>query len=74
MGTSIKVEIGWLGPENTKTSGELRFQLFFSVISYYLKYSVSFIINGAGSFQTATYTLSPAERRFGLITRGEDPR
>ena len=57
MGTSIKVEIGWLGPENTKTSGELRFQLFFSVISYYLKYSVSFIINGAGSFHIHRKTM-----------------
>ena len=41
VGTSIKVEIGWLGPENTKTSGEFWFQLSFSVITYFPTYSAS---------------------------------
>ena len=45
VGTSIKVEIGWLGPENPKTSGEFWFQFSFSVISYFPKYSVSLIID-----------------------------
>ena len=45
VGTSIKVEICWLGPEDTKTSGKFWFQFSFSVISYFPRYSVSFEIN-----------------------------